>query len=304
MTLRDISYIAAIAEEKSITKAAARLYVAQPALSQCLQKVEKEIGCQIFIRTTSGVAETEEGKCFLSFANTVLWEQKNFEKQLLDVKENNGGEVRLGLTGTQATYVLPNILPQFTARFPKTRVTLIEKSSDEIEKGLTDGQIDIGILHPPVELEGIECFELSHDDLVIIPRSKSRYQQHIYYLDGDPRPYLHTAFLEGEPLALTATKQRSRMIMDQIFLHAGISPNVVQVSKSLRALDALAQVDYATVLLPSKQLSAELKRRSYFYFDPKYSAYYSFYVGITKNAYRSQAAEHLLALLRELAGSF
>lgn len=304
MTLRDLNYIVTIAEEQSITKAAARLYVAQPALSQCLQKAEKELGCQIFVRGSGGVTATEEGRCILQFANAVLLEQVNLEKRLADIRENGGGEIRLGLTGAQATYVLPYILPQFTERCKNAKVTLIEKSSDEIEEGITSGQVDIGILHPPVRMEGIECFELSHDDMVIIPRSTSDYQRYVYYRDGEERPYLHVEFLRGEPLVLTARNQRSRMLIDQIFLRAGITPTIRQETKSLRALDGLAQVDYATVLLPRKQISAELARREYFYFDPKYAAYYSFYVAVAQNAYRTRAAEQMLELLHDVAGSF
>ncbi len=66
MTLKDMHYISLIAEEKSITKAAARLFVAQPALSQCVQKVERELGIPVFIRTASGVTLTAEGQRFLS----------------------------------------------------------------------------------------------------------------------------------------------------------------------------------------------------------------------------------------------
>lgn len=304
MTLKDLLYISTIAKEKSISRAASKLYVSQPSLSQIVKKVETELDSVIFQRTNNGVAETEEGRCFLDFANNVLWEQKMFEKKLCDIKNNADGRIRIGLTGTQAAYVLPHFLPRFKKSYPDTEVILVEKSTREIKDLLLKDELDIGIIHPPISMDGLDAFELSHDDIVIVPRKASRYQPYIYYMDDDDRPYIHLDFLKNEPIALSAENQQSRIVCDQVFLRAGISPMIKQTSKNLIALDALAQVDYATVLLPRKQLSAELQRRSYFYIAPEYAAYYPFYVVTCKNIYQSLATQRLLELLQSLKGTF
>ena len=90
----------------------------------------------------------------------------------------------------------------------------------------------------------------------------------------------------------------------QIFGKAGISPEVKQVSKNLIALDALAQADYATTIIPSKQASDALRRRGWYYFDPRYSVPYTFCVATLKHAYISMAAQKLLDMLYELRGTF
>ena len=91
MTLRDMEYIAAIAEDKSITRASTRLFVAQPALSQCVQKVEKELGVRIFLRESSGVRLTAEGQCYMEFIQKTLHEQKNLHKKLEDLRRADLG---------------------------------------------------------------------------------------------------------------------------------------------------------------------------------------------------------------------
>ena len=93
MTTRDMAYIVSIAEEQSITRAAAKMYMAQPALSQCVQKVEKELGVTIFHRQPNGVKLTAEGECFLEFAKKTLTEQKTMEKKLLDLQNSDRGVV-------------------------------------------------------------------------------------------------------------------------------------------------------------------------------------------------------------------
>lgn len=304
MTLRDMMYMTVIAKEKSITKAASRLFVVQPALSQCVQKVEKELGSPIFVRGTSGVTLTAEGRCFLEFADKTLKEQKSFEKQMDDLRQGAVGEILLGFTGTQATFVLPYFLPAFKEKYPEIHIVLVEASSDEIENKLSKGEIDIGIIHPPVMHEELDCFELSRDEMVIIPRRGSRFQSYLYYKDGEKIPYLDLEYLKDEPLVLTRSWQRSRMICEQIFRKAGICPIVKQVSRNISTLDALAQVDYATTLIPSKQISAGLVQKGHYKIDPRYSVPFAFYVATFREAYLSYAALKLLALLKDIKGTF
>ena len=304
MTLRDMMYMTVIAEEKSITRAAAKLYVAQPALSQCVQKVERELGTPVFVRGNSGVILTAEGACYIEFAKHTLTEQKNFERRLADLKNADRGEIHLGFTGTQATYVLPYFLPAFKGRYPQIDIVLVEANSDEIENKLVKGDLDLGILHPPLAHENLDTFEISRDELVIVPRGSSRFQQFIYYKDGESVPYLDIEFLKNEPLVLTRPWQRSRMVCDRIFHKAGIEPVIKQLSRNISTLDALAQVDYATTLLPSKQVSDGIRRRGYYRIDPEYSVPYSFDVATLSGTYLSAAAKKLLEFLRTIAGTF
>ena len=94
MTFNDLRYIVVIAEENSITKAADKLYMTQPALSQYLKKVEKELGVLIFERTTTGVRPTAEGVQFLAFAKNVLHQEQDMRKQLQNLRGGDVGEVR------------------------------------------------------------------------------------------------------------------------------------------------------------------------------------------------------------------
>lgn len=77
--------------------------------------------------------------------------------------------------------------------------------------------------------------------------------------------------MRNEPLVLTRSWQRSRMVCEQIFQKAGLSPIIKQVSRNISTLDALAQVDYATTIIPSKQISLENARRGFYKIDPRYS---------------------------------
>lgn len=298
MTLKDLYYFAETATEGSITRAAARLFIAQPALSQCIHKLEKELGITLFNRTGTGVELTGEGECFLTFARHVLRERAALDRQLQDVKNADAGRIRLGFTGTQATYVLPYVLPDFQEKHPNVEISLIEATSDEIEKKLLEHEVDIGILHLPVLHNGLHYFVLSQDEMVIIPRSNSRFQKYIYYTGEGTRPYLQPEFLRDEPLILTPPSQRSRMVCDQMLANAGIVPQIRQTSRNLSTLDALAQVNYASTIMPCKQISQELKRRGYFFFPKENAVPYSFVVAVAADAYLSVATRYMMEEFR------
>lgn len=303
MTLKDLHYISRIAAEKNMTKAAAKLFVAQPALSQCVQKVERELGTPVFIRTAAGVSLTAEGQRFLEFVNKMLYEEQQMKKEIEDIAHAERGEVRLGFTGSQAAHVLPQFLPRFREQCPHIDIILEEAASDKIEEMLAAGEIDVGILHPPILTPGLESFELIHDQMVIVPRRDSDYRKFIYREKedgaGSGRPYLDIRFLEMEPVALTPGRQRSRMVTEQIFAKAGIIPRVKQVSRNLSTLDALAQADYATVILPEKQISAALKEREYFLIDERYGVPFGFFAALLQGSYVSLATQKMLLFLRE-----
>ena len=304
MTLRDLQMMVTIADEKSISRAAVKLFLAQPALSQCLRKVEKELGTVVFVRINTGVVPTEEGEVFLEFARETLGAKSTMEKKMEDLRTEEHGIIHLGLTGTQAAYVLPSFLPEFNERHPRVEIILVEASSTVVERKLMSGECDVGILHPPILEEGLTVFELSHDEMVVIPRSRSRFQPYIYYQEGERIPYLNIDFLRDEPVLFTQGDQRSRQISDGIFERAGFLPKIKQISNHLITLDTLAQVDYGTVLLPAKQISEPLKRRGYYRLDQRFRPWYPFLVAYRKAAYQSAAVKKLLEVLEEKKGTF
>jgi len=291
MTIKDLEYFAAIAKHGSITRAAAELFIAQPALSQCLQKLEKETGLQLFVRQSRGVLLTSQGECFLRFARSVLREHENMRMQMQDAERGENGRIRLGFTGTQATYVLPYILPEFQAAHPGVSITLVEATSNDIEQKLLEQEVDIGILHLPVLREELDWFELSRDEMVFIPRSTVDLAECSYEREG--RRYVKPEFLRGEPLILTPPEQRSRMVCDQILALAGVVPQIKQVSRNLSTLDALTQVDYASTIMPEKQISPELRKRGYCRFEPELSVPYAFVVATLKDSYLPIAVRSL-----------
>ena len=311
MTIKDLEYLAAIEDGKSITAAARRLFVAQPALSQCLHKVEKEYDIQIFVRTVNGVKLTEEGECFMEKARCILGEHEELKKRLTDIRGVEYGKIRIGIPRTQSEYVLPYILPEFKRRYPGIRIEITEASSEELERLIVDSAIDVGILHPPIMEERLRSFEISKDRFVILPRSSSEYKKYVYWKDESEHPYMSLDFFKEEPMALTPVFQRSRMICEKIFEMAKVTPELCQVSRNISTLEALARVDYASTIMPEKQikLKAELNQRGdmvygYYLIDEAYDVPYVFVASILDGSYISKATKAFIELVDELKYTF
>lgn len=293
MTLKDIEYFYTVAKEKNITKAAAALFIAQPALSQCIKKLENEMGIMLFIRNKAGTTLTKEGECFYAFAQKVLNEKKQLDAQLQDMKNGEGGTVKLGFSGSQASFILPQILPAFRTDHPNIEIQLVESLSVETEKKLIAREIDIAIIPKPILFESIEYFEFSRDDMVLLPSRSSEYKRYAYTDEKDGKDYISMDFFRTEPIVTTFPGQKTRMITDIILSRAGITPNIKQMARNIITVKALAQMDTASALVPRKLLGT-ISDRPCFAIPSRYSEPYSYVVAYLKDAYISQAMRNLM----------
>ncbi len=118
MEFRELTNILTIAEEGSLSKAAEKLFVSQSSLSQFLKSYEAAIGCSLFVRTSTGMRPTEAGERVLEAAHQIVAIGNNLQNELWDIANLSTGKVSLGLTPFRGSFVLPDILPAFYAKYP------------------------------------------------------------------------------------------------------------------------------------------------------------------------------------------
>ena len=145
MNLKQALYIRTIAQEESITAAAKKLYVSQPSLSQMVRQVESEYGVTLFDRTVSPLRLTYAGEKYLEAASVMLTANERLENELREIRQENSGLLRLGISVQRAMQILPVALPWFTMQFPKVSIDLREEGSARLEKLLEDGEIDLAL---------------------------------------------------------------------------------------------------------------------------------------------------------------
>ena len=167
MEIKELNYLIAIAEEKSISKAADRLYMAQSSLSQFLQTLESSLDSKLFVRTSRGVRLTEAGTIMLKYAYATLAEYHRTQDEIQDLKDLKSGSVILGISGFRGSYLLPPVLNAFKLDYPGIRVQIVEQNSMALEQMLLNGEIDVALLVLPVSDSRIQPTFVMNDEICL-----------------------------------------------------------------------------------------------------------------------------------------
>ena len=154
-------YFVAVAEERSFTRASARLNISQPPLSQGIKALESEMGVQLLVRDRRGVAPTDAGVVFLRQARSILDLVKNAVDQTTQVAEGKSGTIRIGAIASSLFRVVPPMIAKLRADLPDVAVTIRESSSRALLAALLRDELDMAILHGPIEAAGVRIERLT-----------------------------------------------------------------------------------------------------------------------------------------------
>jgi LysR family hydrogen peroxide-inducible transcriptional activator len=171
MTLNELRYIVAVAQEKSFGRAAQRCFISQPALSVAIQKLEEELQTQLFERGKSEITVTPVGERIVEQAHKVL-EEAALIRDIAQAGRNQlAGLFRLGAIFTVAPYLLPDLVPALNARAPDMPLEIEENVTEQLEAALKTGRIDAAIIALPFEPPGIATEFLYEEPFqVVVPQ--------------------------------------------------------------------------------------------------------------------------------------
>ncbi|MFL5320092.1 MAG: LysR family transcriptional regulator [Myxococcaceae bacterium] len=148
MELRHLRYFVAVAEDLNFTRAAARLHIAQPPLSQQIKALEDELGCELFERAGRSTLLTQNGRELLPEAKRILDGVEQLSERARQRARGEQGELRLALTSSFATPRFATMLRNFQRKHPGVRVSLGDHPSKWQLEALARGEIDVGFLRP------------------------------------------------------------------------------------------------------------------------------------------------------------
>ena len=161
MELRHLRYFLAVGEALSFTRAAARLRIAQPALSRQVQELEDEIGVDLLRRSPRGVTLTAEGKLFLAAAQEALRHIDESVEKVRALARGEYGELHVGYAPVPTAEIMPPALAAFRKAVPHVKLSLHDLSTDEVVAGLHNATLELGILVKPTGEQAADIeFEL------------------------------------------------------------------------------------------------------------------------------------------------
>src|SRR5688500_196155 len=146
MELHQLEYLLAVAEEGSFSRAARRLGVAQPSLSQQVKKLEDGLGHRLLDRLPKGVVPTEAGRQLLEHARRVLAEIADARRRIGDSPGNVTGSLAVGAIPTIAPFLLPDVLRRFATRWPDVKLDVVEDVTARLLGMLERGELDVAVL--------------------------------------------------------------------------------------------------------------------------------------------------------------
>ncbi len=166
MTLRHIKIFVEVCRVNSITKAAEKMYVAQPAVSCAIKELEEYYGIKLFDRISKRLYLTEAGKNFLDYAMHIVTLFDEMENNLRDI--DNCVKLCVGSSITIGTCFMPGYVRNFKEIYPQTQVYVTIDSSDVIEKKILQNELDFALIEGTVHQENIICETYMDDELVVI----------------------------------------------------------------------------------------------------------------------------------------
>ncbi|MDQ0214813.1 DNA-binding transcriptional LysR family regulator [Oikeobacillus pervagus] len=185
MSFTEFQLLSVLAQEMNMRKAAERLFVSQPALSQRLQTIEKEWGTKIFNRSPKGLSLTPAGELVIAFANEVLHKKEKVLDTIQALETEVYGTLKIACASIVGQNWLPQVLKKYVEKYPHAKISLMTGWSSEISEALYEGNVHIGIIRGTPDWKGrkIHLFE---DSLYLVDKEIQRVEQ---ILETD-RPFI------------------------------------------------------------------------------------------------------------------
>lgn len=250
MLLSQVEAFVEIAREGGLGRAAANLFVTQPALTARLQSLERELGQPLFVRTRRGMVLTDSGRSFLPYAERALESLRSGTELIGAIGSGTAGELAIGAAPAVSTYVLPLLLDRFVREYPGVRLLVRTGHSEEIVDMVLQGEVQLGLVR---ELRDprIASLPIYSDELVLVVDPEHRFAAGVALPVED---------LAGERLIFFDRTSSYYELTNAMFREAGVSPRGAIELDNIDAAKKMVQQGLGVALLPNTAVSEDVER--------------------------------------------
>ncbi|MEH7253800.1 LysR family transcriptional regulator [Neobacillus niacini] len=250
MDIRHLKYFIAIAEEGKILKAAKRLNISQPPLSNQLMQLERELGIKLFNRQNQRLTITHEGKLFYQRAKKILKLVEGTVEEFKELSEGIRGTLSIGSIATLGATLLPERIRDFQKRYPNVQFQVWEGDPNRIMELVANRIVEIGIVRLPINDQLFDMIKLSEEPLVVAMSKE--------WNIGEDRDYVTLSELEGKPLMCISTPKGTSVynhssVSNKVAaacLQNGIEPRVIGECSNITPLLTWALHDIGIAVVP------------------------------------------------------
>lgn len=241
MDFASLQYIVSVAELKSISKAANKHYITQPAMTKCINKIEQDLGLKLFDRSIIPIRLTYAGEKYIAGIKKVLAAKEGLDREMEEILSKKKDCIRFGIPSSRSAAWLPYILPPYLAAYPEVEVKIIEGTSTSLEKDLLSGAADVCITSLPIETGGISYEPIVEEQIMLViahnhPIFENKPVENIRYM----LRYIDPKKLNGQSFITLTPSQGFYHTIHQIFEKHNIHPEVVLETPNANAAYSLA----------------------------------------------------------------
>ena len=233
MELRQLRYFKAIADARSFVRGARQLFVAQPALSRSMARLEEEIGQLVFERHSSGVTLTEAGIRLYDHATSVLGRVQMLKDEMAAEMGTPYGIITFGAPPSFQSVLTAPVAAAFLKAFPRVTLNVVQNTSVNLRDGVTAGLIDVAVIKTPMPARGLRHTPLFTESMCLVERADSR-----------PRikQTIEVTELIGIPLLLCGYPNPLKLILEDVFEDLHVKPDIrSEVNTASLVIDLVLQ---------------------------------------------------------------
>jgi DNA-binding transcriptional LysR family regulator len=274
MDLRQLETFVEVAKLKSFSKAAEKLFITQPTVTNHIQNLEKELGTLLINRFGKKITLTDAGNLLYKYAINIINSCEMAKFDLATYQGKIQGHLHIYSSSVPRKYVLPNIIKNFLTKYPDVSFNLSDKDSKKVVKSILDGETDFGIVGAKYPSNSLKYIELMEDKLLLITPNTPAYDKPNY-------SYIDKNVLFRDKILFREEGSGTRDLIESKLEKAGISLgqlNVMAYIEDTETIKELVSLGVGVSFLSEKAVSDDIKL-------DKYKVYYINGIDLTRKFY-------------------
>ena len=256
-----------VAMDGTFSLAARHLFVSQPSLSQCIKKIEGELGMQIFDRSQTPLRLTEAGELYVQAAQEMRKIRRGLLRQVDDLSELRTGEVRIGSSRTRSVCLLTPALVKFHQRYPNIRLSVVEGSTERLREHVLQGHVDFSLIYEPLPDTLFQTTSILEEQVLLAVPMEHPFARDYDGIQPIPYPKISFARFHQEPFITLKAARRMSAIFDDLCAQTQASPEIVFEADSILSAAELCSGGMGSALVTDMVTQHGLARGMPFLFE-------------------------------------
>ncbi|MBQ6481142.1 MAG: LysR family transcriptional regulator [Anaerolineaceae bacterium] len=245
MDFKELSYVIAIAQYQSITKAANSLYLTQPTLSKFLQQLESSLGQKLFDRIGRKMLLTQAGECYVKKAQEIIRLSNELHQEIAAISTNNSGILKIGVSSLRGSEIIMTAVPPFSKLYPNVQLKFFEIDSNSFEPLLLSGDLDLAFYNLPIQSPNINYTVLRHEEVILIASKDHSLNDVAVKKPECKYPWIDLRWAKNERFIMLSEELRMYSLVKSLLDELEITPNIWFYTRNVASACILASEGYA-----------------------------------------------------------